>query len=555
MRKSRGFNLIEVMIALGVMSVAGYYLISMLRTSSIGQKTLLAQDEARILTDNMANILSSADACQYTLGDGAPIETPAVPALTPAVNAIPDGTYTGTPPSPNPDHVFPISKVYDSKMHVQYEVTSPPTKYGSKGIQLKSITIGGTGTSKGGQRWTSTGPNIGMAVAEVEWEQTGGAGASTGPQSLKRFFMVYVTNINTSTHAVTTCTAKLGGSGGGIGSGVANYLALWGTDTSLKESKVFQDAAGNVGIGTVSPLTRLDVAGTGLFEAPHARITMVDTSLGSVNTAPNWGIDNLSDRFRIFREPNVLTPGTEFLSIANNGSVGIATSTPAARFHVNGTSYFTDPAYPGRSLRLTAEQGGGGTALEIVNGQTWDIGVTATAPWTGYYFVAPGGSTGMWMDPATGNLIVRGTVNAAGTTLTSDARLKTNVRPIEGALQKILRLSGVSFDWISSARKKDGPQVGVIAQDVQREFPELVKEANNPDATSPIQRILTMDYSRLSAVLLQAVKEFYASWRADSDSVHVELRALRQENAELRHYLCGRDPGASLCRARESAAR
>lgn len=42
MGNKRGFNLIEVMIALGVMSVGGYFLLSMLKTSSIGQKTLLS---------------------------------------------------------------------------------------------------------------------------------------------------------------------------------------------------------------------------------------------------------------------------------------------------------------------------------------------------------------------------------------------------------------------------------------------------------------------------------------------------------------------------------
>jgi prepilin-type N-terminal cleavage/methylation domain-containing protein len=265
MRRQHGFSLIEVMVALGVLSIGGYFLISILKTGAIGQKTLLAQDEARVLTDNMANILSNADACEYTIGDGKP---PSKTPLASPVNVIPDGTYTGTPPAPNTYNVFPITKIYDASGNVQFEVTSPPTKYGSKGIQLKGITVGGTGESKGGPRWLAQSATSGTAVAEVDWEQTGGAGNSQGPQILKRFFMIYVTNLNG--HAATTCTAKLGGgTGGGVGTGAAGSLAIWDTDTTLKDAKIYHDTAtGNTGFGTsADPGAKVTIATSAAHQA------------------------------------------------------------------------------------------------------------------------------------------------------------------------------------------------------------------------------------------------------------------------------------------------
>ena len=47
-------------------------------------------------------------------------------------------------------------------------------------------------------------------------------------------------------------------------------------------------------------------------------------------TTPTWHIDNGSgtDRFRIFRQPNILSAGTELLTIFSGGNVGIGTATP-----------------------------------------------------------------------------------------------------------------------------------------------------------------------------------------------------------------------------------
>lgn len=83
----------------------------------------------------------------------------------------------------------------------------------------------------------------------------------------------------------------------------------------------------------------------------------------------------------------------------------------------------------------------------------------------------------------------------------SDKNLKTNITPIENALDKVLSLEGVEFDFISGANcgylKKH--QIGLIAQDVKKVIPEVV--GKNTDGT------LGVSYQHLVAVLVEAIKE------------------------------------------------
>ena len=85
----------------------------------------------------------------------------------------------------------------------------------------------------------------------------------------------------------------------------------------------------------------------------------------------------------------------------------------------------------------------------------------------------------------------------------SDVRLKENIKPIESALDKAMKLQGVTFDWKKSDSilniKED---VGFIAQDVQKVVPELVRE--NEDG------MLSMRHQGIAPILLEAIKELKA---------------------------------------------
>jgi hypothetical protein len=80
---------------------------------------------------------------------------------------------------------------------------------------------------------------------------------------------------------------------------------------------------------------------------------------------------------------------------------------------------------------------------------------------------------------ANGNLLVQGTPYSAGSTtftVSSDIRLKTNVQPLSGSLDTLLKLRGVTFEWKNPSEHDDhrGLQRGFIAQEVEKVIPEWV---------------------------------------------------------------------------------
>ena len=76
----------------------------------------------------------------------------------------------------------------------------------------------------------------------------------------------------------------------------------------------------------------------------------------------------------------------------------------------------------------------------------------------------------------------------------SDIRFKDNVETIDGAVAKLQQLRGVEFDW----KHTPGSSVGVIAQEVQAVYPQLVTEGEEK---------ITVNYNGLVGLLIQAVKE------------------------------------------------
>ena len=84
------------------------------------------------------------------------------------------------------------------------------------------------------------------------------------------------------------------------------------------------------------------------------------------------------------------------------------------------------------------------------------------------------------------------------TTNTSDIRLKENVEPLNDSLEKLLQLSGVTYNWIGQEEKR----IGFIAQDVEKIIPELVFTNNNTE-----EKIKGIHQDNLTAILVEAIKE------------------------------------------------
>ena len=98
-----------------------------------------------------------------------------------------------------------------------------------------------------------------------------------------------------------------------------------------------------------------------------------------------------------------------------------------------------------------------------------------------------------------------GDVIAFSTTI-SDKRLKDNVVTIESPIDKIKKLRGVEYVW-NIGKRKGQKDLGVIAQEVEKVIPEIVKEKLMPFIDDTDTKYKTVDYEKLTAVLIEGMKD------------------------------------------------
>ena len=95
------------------------------------------------------------------------------------------------------------------------------------------------------------------------------------------------------------------------------------------------------------------------------------------------------------------------------------------------------------------------------------------------------------------NTTVTGTVTCTSLTETSDIALKENIQPLSNVLDKVKQLTGYTYNF----KDKEKASMGVIAQDVEKVFPELVHGEEGKKS---------LQYSGLVGALIEAVKELSA---------------------------------------------
>jgi hypothetical protein len=89
---------------------------------------------------------------------------------------------------------------------------------------------------------------------------------------------------------------------------------------------------------------------------------------------------------------------------------------------------------------------------------------------------------------------------------TSDKRLKENIKPLDNALDKVMQISGVEFDWKKLTEKEketihgnEGHDVGVIAQEIEEVLPEVVTQRDSG--------YKAVKYEKIVPLLIEAIKE------------------------------------------------
>jgi hypothetical protein len=355
------------------------------------------------------------------------------------------------------------------------------------------------------------------------------------------------------------------------------FKTVWG---ALPAERMRITSDGNVGISTSSPNVKLSVGSGGGTALDGSELTQFSTTGSSVYSTWRTGSDSTIaymgalDSTGVFvgsaTNSNLMfyTNASNRMTIKNDGSVGINTANPITRLEVNGTTSTTTITAANQitiggtgigSARLTIRGDSSPTAgITINNNHGATSGITIDD--SGLLHIGqPGftsrlsinlanGNVGIGLGATTGanaKLEVNGTVSATTLQLASissnvgtnplcyststksvtystactasDIRLKKDISPLGGSLDKIMLMKPVTFHWKDAARGT-GLNIGLIAQDVAKVYPEL--------AFTGSDGLMGVDYAKLVPPLIGAVQE-----------QQQEIKTLRAKNQMLEDRL------------------
>ena len=212
--------------------------------------------------------------------------------------------------------------------------------------------------------------------------------------------------------------------------------------------------------------------------------------------------------------------GDALMTLNNNGYLGLGTSTPGAMFHLAGLTEGLPPVIlaqttansgitAGPAMAFWHDSQSGGRRFLVLSTGSANIGgaglfqIADQTANQSRLVINSSGYVGIGTTSPSVMLDVNGSVNCTGGTCKSDMRYKRDIIPIDGALSKLSSIRGVYYDWktdeFPNENFNEKRQIGVIAQEVEVHFPELLYVDNDG--------YKSVDYMKLSAVLLEATKE------------------------------------------------
>ena len=257
------------------------------------------------------------------------------------------------------------------------------------------------------------------------------------------------------------------------------------------------------------------------------RLTLWSNATGSNNTALGYGANvgstNLVNATAIGSVAQVDCSNCLVLgsvagvnSAVNDTRVGIGTSNPSSALRINANSTMGGKVQ--LHLHETANDFSRITMSNTTTVNYWDIAANpnttnATAVLNFFY----SGMGDILSLKGNGNATLTGNMTANGILLTSDERYKRDISLINDALGKVTQLNGYHYYWNGNMNDQS-LQAGVIAQEVEKVLPELVKKDDNG--------LRSVNYSGLIPYLIQSIKE-----------QQEQVTTLKNQNEEFRKQL------------------
>ncbi|MFA6082681.1 MAG: tail fiber domain-containing protein [Patescibacteria group bacterium] len=312
--------------------------------------------------------------------------------------------------------------------------------------------------------------------------------------------------------------------GDSITSATAGSVLFAGTAGIMQQdnAKLFWDDTNNrLGIGTATPGTSLDVSG-GSIRTTNQLVSTIATGTAPLVVSSTTGVTNLNAdlwdgyQFASYLNQDVLTTSPVIFANIDTGFGAnelydmnqAVLTTSAVTFATLNTGLGAYELYA-MNQNVTTTSAPTFLAVNLLGNSDFVLKSTSAAtndPGDIVFRNDAGTQLGrMWADSAGTVRVSAGSGVTVGAQLVSgnsswtsfsDVRLKENIQTIDGALAKVLNMRGVYYNM--TANPDDKREIGVIAQEVQPYFPDLVENLDG---------YLGVTYDRIAPVLIEAIKE------------------------------------------------
>jgi hypothetical protein len=425
-------------------------------------------------------------------------------------------------------------------------VNSNVGTFGDAGA-IPRVTVNGKGLVTG---VTTVAPNNGALTLNVSGTGLSGSASFTANQAGASTFTVTSNATSDNTNSAIVARNSAGGFVAGIvtatfvgnitgnlnSTGVNTATTISGTTLSYTNGSITNLSGTNVsysGIGTVGSLnigaTQVISSGRQLQNIASLDATTTATIETAIANAPNTFTDLQVTGVSTFTNGPVFIgsgtstgTATQRLQVTGgayvSGNLGIGTTNPTSKLHVLGDVSIASTVSIGTAIDIIpydnlnngtlSFEGSAGQLFSITNnltsGSIFSVNDVSGIPSidvdaNGTVQIATfGGNLGVGTTNPTsklhviGDVLVSGIITSTDYNSASDIKLKENIQPISNPIDKVMNITGVSFDWKETGRSS----MGVIAQEIEKVMPELV----NGEETK------TVNYNGLIGLLIEVVK-------------------------------------------------